>query len=200
MMPAAITSARISTKQDKDDQLLHLLLKPRVKCHKLTIDGHLLWYVEGQGDEKPYLPVSLKRKAFDAAHHLPHPSGRVTAKRVALHYFWPSLRKDVVHWAKQCVPHCEDADVPGLPELSHDYRYMRWPQAISLADISAPKVTKVLFAGWISLFSTPLTITTNQGGQFESRLLAELGSIVGAKHVHTTPHQPKGNGMIERMH
>ncbi|KAL7304741.1 hypothetical protein TKK_0002978 [Trichogramma kaykai] len=61
-------------------------------------------------------------------------------------------------------------------------------------------VNEALFAGWISLFGTPLTITTDQGCQFESKLLAELGSIVAAKHVHTTPHQPKGNGMIERMH
>ncbi|CAB0043224.1 unnamed protein product [Trichogramma brassicae] len=151
-MPTAITSARISAEQDKDDQLPHLLLKPRVKCHRLTIDGHPLVYVEGQGDMKPYLPVSLRREAFDAAHHLSHPSGRATAKRVALQYFWPSLRKDVGRWAKQCIPcqlskvhrhnraelgkfttpdgrfdhihlgHSEDADVSGVPELSHDHR------------------------------------------------------------------------------
>ncbi|CAB0032750.1 unnamed protein product, partial [Trichogramma brassicae] len=79
-------------------------------------------------------------------------------------------------------------------------RYTRWPQAIPLADIAAPTVARALFAGWISLFGTPLTITTDQGGQFESKLLAELGSMVGAKHVHTTPYHPKGNGMVERMH
>ncbi|KAL7304185.1 hypothetical protein TKK_0003383 [Trichogramma kaykai] len=230
-MPAAITSARISAEQDKDDQLPHLLLKPRVKCHKLTIDGHPLVYVEGQGDMKPYLPVSLRREAFDAAHHLSHPSGRATAKRFALQYFWPSLRKDVSRWAKQCVPcqlskvhphnraelgnfttpdgrfdhiHLDIVKMP-MSQGCQNYltiidRYTHWPQAIPLIDITAPTVAKVLFSGWISLFGTPSTITTDQGGQFESKLLAELGSMVGAKHVHTTPYHPKGNGMMERMH
>ncbi|XP_014234594.1 uncharacterized protein LOC106657525 [Trichogramma pretiosum] len=56
-------------------------------------------------------------------------------------------------------------------------RYTRWPQAIPLTDITAPTVAKALFTGWISLFGTPLTITTDQGDQFESKLLAELGSM-----------------------
>ncbi|KAL7291651.1 hypothetical protein TKK_0014689 [Trichogramma kaykai] len=221
-MPAAITSARISAEQDKDDQLPHLLLKPRVKCHKLTIDGHPLVYVEGQGDMKPHLPVSLRREAFDAAHHLSHPSGRATAKRVALQYFWPSLRKDVGRWAKQCVP-CQlskihrhnraelgnfttpdgrfdhiHLDIVKMPMsqgcqncLTIIDRYTRWLQAIPLTDITAPTVSKALFSGWISLFGTPLTITTDQGGQFESRLFAELGSMVGAKHPPHDSVSPK---------
>ncbi|CAB0032450.1 unnamed protein product [Trichogramma brassicae] len=150
---------------------------------------------------------------------------------VALQYFWPSLRKDVGRWAKQCIP-CQLSKVHRhnraelgkftTPDGRFDHihldivkmpmsqgcqncltiidRYTRWPQAIPLADIAAPTVARALFAGWISLFGTPLTITTDQGGQFESKLLAELGGMVGAKHVHTTPYHPKGNGMVERMH
>ncbi|CAB0042900.1 unnamed protein product [Trichogramma brassicae] len=66
--------------------------------------------VEQRNGLKPYLPESLRRQAFDTAHTLSHPSGRATVKRVALLYFWPSMSKDIVRWAKQCVP-CQQSKV-----------------------------------------------------------------------------------------
>lgn len=44
-------------------------------------------------------------------------------------------------------------------------RFSRWPVAIPLKNVTTNKVTTALF---ISHFGTPLTITTDQGTQFES--------------------------------
>ncbi|CAB0031628.1 unnamed protein product [Trichogramma brassicae] len=230
-MPTTLNSAQISAEQQKDEQLPHLRGKARLKLHDVVIDGLSLVCVEHKNGLKPYLPESLRRQAFDTAHTLSHPSGRAIAKRVALLYFWPSMNKDIVRWAKQCVP-CQQAKVHRhnraelgnfvTPDGRFDHihldivkmplhqgfqncltmidRYTRWPQAIPIADMSAPTVARAFYDGWISFFGTPLTITTDQGAQFNGKLLAELCKLVGAKHVHTSPYHPQSNSMVERLH
>ncbi|CAB0032626.1 unnamed protein product [Trichogramma brassicae] len=230
-MPTTLNSAQISAEQQKDEQLTHLRGKAKLKLHDVVIDGLSLVCVEQRDGLKPYLPESLRRQAFDTAHTLSHPSGRATVKRVALLYFWPSMSKDIVRWAKQCVP-CQQSKVHRhnraelgnfvTPDGRFDHvhidivkmplhqgfqncltmidRYTRWPQAIPIGDMSAQTVAKAFFHGWISFFGTPLTITTDQGAQFEGKLLAQLCKLVGAKHVHTSPYHPQANSMVERMH
>ncbi|CAB0035887.1 unnamed protein product [Trichogramma brassicae] len=231
-MPTTLNSAQISAEQQKDEQLTHLRGKAKLKLHDVVIDDGLsLVCVEQRNGLKPYLPESLRRQAFDTAHTLSHPSGRATVKRVALLYFWPSMSKDIVRWAKQCVP-CQQSkvhrhnraelgnfvtpdgrfdhvhiDIVKMPRhqgfqncLTMIDRYTRWPQAIPIGDMSAQTVAKAFFHGWISFFGTPLTITTDQGAQFEGKLLAQLCKLVGAKHVHTSPYHPQANSMVERMH
>ncbi|CAB0029431.1 unnamed protein product [Trichogramma brassicae] len=97
--------------------------------------------------------------------------------------------------------HRQDASSPRISKLPHDDRPLH-----TLAtghpdgDMSAQTVAKAFFHGWISFFGTPLTITTDQGAQFEGKLLAQLCKLVGAKHVHTSPYHPQANSMVERMH
>ena len=45
-----------------------------------------------------------------------------------------------------------------------------------------------------------ITITTNQGRNFESHLYRELTNILGTHRNHSTPHHPKFNVAIERFH
>ncbi|CAB0031129.1 unnamed protein product [Trichogramma brassicae] len=202
---------------------------------QITLDDNELVVVERDGVLRPYIPVALRRAIFDSVHRLSHPSGRATAKRIELNYFWPSLRKDVGRWAKQCMP-CQlskvhrhnrselgnfnarptavsstyistssRCPVAGMSKLSHHHRqvYARWPEAIPLTDdITAQSVAEALYnKHWIAFFGAPLTITTDQGAQFESKLLKQLGGMIGAKHIHTSPyHPPQANAMVERLH
>ncbi|XP_046417416.1 uncharacterized protein LOC124178223 [Neodiprion fabricii] len=66
--------------------------------------------------------------------------------------------------------------------------------------MTAETVAAALYNGWISLFGTPLTITTDQGTQFKSSLFASLARAVGAEKIRTTPYHPQSNGLVERMH
>ncbi|CAB0041105.1 unnamed protein product [Trichogramma brassicae] len=79
-------------------------------------------------------------------------------------------------------------------------RYTRWSQAVPIADMSTPSVATAFYKGWISFFGTPLTITTDQGAQFDGKLLTELCKLVGAKHIHNSPYYPQSNSMVERLH
>jgi len=58
---------------------------------------------------------------------------------------------------------------PLLPSRSHTYlftiinRTSRWAEAISLSSITAADCARALFAGWVSRFGVPATITSDRG-------------------------------------
>lgn len=79
-------------------------------------------------------------------------------------------------------------------------RFTRWPEAIPIADISAPTVVAAFFNNWISRFGCPSLITTDQGRQFESKLFTELCKYLGSHRIRTTSFHPQSNGLVERFH
>ena len=79
-------------------------------------------------------------------------------------------------------------------------RFTRWQEAILLVDIRAETVADAFFSGWITRFGTPVTITTDRGAQFESKLWDGLCNQFGIVQKRTTSYHPQSNGMVERFH
>ena len=79
-------------------------------------------------------------------------------------------------------------------------RFTRWPEVIPTTDITAETTCKALIHHWISRFGCPVTITTDQGRNFESHLFRHLTEILGTNRVRTTSYHPQSNGLIERFH
>lgn len=79
-------------------------------------------------------------------------------------------------------------------------RYTRWPEALPLHDITAETIVKQIYEGWITRFGCPITITSDQGRQFESQLFTELMKLMGINRSRTTAYHPQSNGIIERWH
>lgn len=79
-------------------------------------------------------------------------------------------------------------------------RYTRWPEVVPMKDITAETVANSLYAGWITRFGVPETITTDQGTQFESTVFTATTKLLGVKRVRTTAFHPQTNGIIERFH
>jgi cleavage and polyadenylation specificity factor subunit 1 len=78
--------------------------------------------------------------------------------------------------------------------------FTRWPEAISIPDITADTVVSALLNGWTYRFGCPQTITTDQGRQFESQLFHSLASLCGIQLSRTTAYHPAANGLVERFH
>jgi cleavage and polyadenylation specificity factor subunit 1 len=78
--------------------------------------------------------------------------------------------------------------------------FARWPEVVPTPDITANSMANILLTGWISHFSCPQKITTNQGRQFESYLFQSLGRLCGIQLSRTTAHHPAANGLVERFH
>jgi transposase InsO family protein len=95
---------------------------------------------------------------------------------------------------------------PLPPSRSHTYlftiidRTSRWPEAIPLASITTADCARALFAGWVSRFGVPVTITSDRGAQFTSALWAGLCSLLNIQHSPTTAYNPQSNGLVERFH
>ena len=51
------------------------------------------------GDFTPYVPTKLRPSVFSKFHETAHLGGEKTVESISALYFWPSLRKDVLHWA-----------------------------------------------------------------------------------------------------
>lgn len=79
-------------------------------------------------------------------------------------------------------------------------RFTRWSEVIPTADMSAETTARALLHNWISRFGSPVTITTDQGKNFESNLFRHLTNILGSHRIHSSPYHPQSNGMIERLH
>ena len=79
-------------------------------------------------------------------------------------------------------------------------RYTRWPEAITLSDITADTVARNFITHWIARFGAPSTITTDRGRQFESHLFRALTDLLGTTRIRTTSYHPASNGLVERLH
>ncbi|GFV20549.1 retrovirus-related Pol polyprotein from transposon 297 [Trichonephila clavipes] len=79
-------------------------------------------------------------------------------------------------------------------------RYTRWPEVIPVSDISTEAMAKSFIANWISHFGVPAIKITDEGGQFQPRLLYRLKQMLGIQRIRTTPYHPSSNGVVERLH
>ena len=66
--------------------------------------------------------------------------------------------------------------------------------------MQADTVARAFYEHWIYLYGALLTISSDQGAQFESALFTALTKLVGAKRTRTTSYHPQANGMVEMFH
>ena len=76
--------------------------------------------------------------------------------------------------------------------------FTRFAQAIPTRNMTAKTTADALLNGFIVHYGIPKKIHSDQGANFESRLIHELCAIMGCDKSRTTPYHPMGNGMTER--
>ncbi|KAJ8367497.1 hypothetical protein AAFF_G00317200 [Aldrovandia affinis] len=64
---------------------------------------------------------------------------------------------------------------------------------------SAKQVARCLWDKFFCIYGFPKRIHSDQGANFESRLLKDLLEMAGVQKSHTTPYHPMGNGITERF-
>ncbi|XP_066963219.1 uncharacterized protein [Macrobrachium rosenbergii] len=62
------------------------------------------------GRPRRYLPLALRRKAFNLAHHLSHLSGHITTRILSEQYILRAMNLDIKKWARECFP-CQTSKV-----------------------------------------------------------------------------------------
>ena len=77
--------------------------------------------------------------------------------------------------------------------------FTRWTEAFPLPDKTAQSVVDAFFNQVVCRFGMPSVIHSDQGREFENKIMQELCLLGGAHKTRTTPYHPESDGMVERF-
>ncbi|MEK7747619.1 MAG: DDE-type integrase/transposase/recombinase, partial [Nitrospirota bacterium] len=77
--------------------------------------------------------------------------------------------------------------------------FTKYGVAVPMPDQTAETVSRTFQSQWMLRFGAPRRLLTDQGRNFESRLIANLCTIWRIDKVRTTSYHPAGNGACERL-
>lgn len=94
-----------------------------------------------------------------------------------------------------------------LPETERGNKYVlvvgdyftKWIESYPLPNQEAETVARVLVEEFICRYGIPKELHSDQGRNFESKLMAEMCKMLGIKKTRTCPLHPRGDGFIERF-
>ena len=72
--------------------------------------------------------------------------------------------------------------------------FSRWTEACPLPDKTAQSVADAFFSQIVCRFGMPIVIHSDQGREFENRIMQELCILCGSHKTRTTPYHPESDG------
>ena len=75
--------------------------------------------------------------------------------------------------------------------------FTRYAQAVSTKDQTAKMTAEELFNAFTVHYGMPHKLHSNQGANFDGKLIHELCRLMGSTKSRTSPYHPAGNGMCE---
>ena len=178
----------------------HLRQELLIKYHEGISGGHL-------GYDKTF--VKIKERFY-------WPRMKEEVKQACANFIRCVARKITTHALKETLSSMA-ADFPferiamdivgPLPTTTRNNRYMllvidyytRWPEAFALEHQYPHSVSFRLISKIISRYGAPYVIHTDQGTNFESKLIAELCKLYDIKKTRPMLYHPQSDGLVEHL-
>ena len=77
--------------------------------------------------------------------------------------------------------------------------FSRWTEACPLPDQTAQSVADAFFHQIVCRFGMPIVIHSDQGREFENKIMQELCIMCDSHKTRTTPYHPESDGLMERF-
>ncbi|XP_071951656.1 uncharacterized protein [Antedon mediterranea] len=77
--------------------------------------------------------------------------------------------------------------------------FTRYAQAFATKDQTACTVAKVLWEQYFKHYGLPARLHSDQGPEFENKVIRQLTTLLGIKKSRTTPYHPQGDPQPERF-
>ena len=174
------------------------------------------------------LPKSHRKQALIGVHDdLFHTHFDDAILHLRMRFFWPYMAKDLETKIKRCMrcirkgARCQKAPMVSITTtfplelLSIDYltieakgqkqnilvvmdHFTKFGTAILTKDQTAKTTAKALWNNFFMVYGFPKRILSDQGRDFESKLLKEICDFAGISKCRTSPFHPSGNP-VERF-
>ena len=190
--------------------------------YRRTTDEH------GQEVYQLVIPLSHREEAMRGVHDdLYHSHFDTAIRQARKRYFWPFMATDLKRRIDRCMRCKKSKARPQKAEMetistTHPLEllcidfltievqgqkqnilvvmdhFTKYAQAFLTKDQTAKTVARTLWNDFFLVFGFPSRIHSDQGRDFESKLLREVCNIAGISKTRTTPYHPAGNP-VERF-
>ena len=75
--------------------------------------------------------------------------------------------------------------------------FTKWVEALPLPNMRTKTVAEVFVREIVCRYEVPLEVHTDQGRNFDSKLIKELSQVLGIRKTRATALHPKSNGQVE---
>ena len=134
------------------------------------------------------LPASLVKNVLEGLHSTlvsGHMGAAKTLQKVRARFFWSGQRNDVDMWCRKCAI-CKAP--PGRA---------RAPLEISLAQRPLQRVA--MDNEFVCRFGVPDSFHTDQGKNFEAKIINEICTLLDIKKARTIAYHPQSDGLVDRF-
>ena len=82
--------------------------------------------------------------------------------------------------------------------VAMDY-FTRWAEAYAIPNQEAETIAEKLVSQLFLRFSPPEQLHSDQGRQFEAKIMKEICAVLGINKTRTSPYHPQSDGLVERF-